>query len=68
MRSPRIDDAVQMMDKMDKYISGDDDEDDEMLEELELEGLDYDELSFMDEAERREALEDAGLDADDYDF
>ena len=31
-------------------------------------GLDYDELLFMDEDERIEALEDAGLDPDDYDF
>lgn len=37
-------------------------------DELEMAGLDYDELSFMDEDERREALEDAGLDPDDYDF
>ena len=37
-------------------------------DELETAGLDYDELSFMDEDERIEALEDAGLDADDYDF
>ena len=27
-----------------------------------------DELEYMDEDERREALEDAGLDPDDYDF
>ena len=31
-------------------------------------GLDYDELEWMDEDERREALEDAGLDPDDFDF
>ena len=31
-------------------------------------GLDYDELEMMDPAERREVLEDAGLDPDDYDF
>lgn len=31
-------------------------------------GLDYDELSCMDEDERREVLEDAGLDPDDYEF
>ena len=37
-------------------------------DELEMAGLDYDELLFMDEDERREALEDAGLDPDDYDF
>ena len=45
-----------------------DDEDEELVDEIELAGLDYDELSFMDEDERREALEDAGLDPDDYDF
>ena len=38
------------------------------LEELEMAGLDYDDLSYMDEGERREAFEDAGLDPDDYDF
>ena len=36
--------------------------------ELELSGLDPDELEFMDTDERREALEDAGLDPDEYDF
>jgi len=46
--------------------SNDYDEDDE-TDELE-EDLDYDELEDMDEDERREALEDAGLDPDDYDF
>jgi hypothetical protein len=29
--------------------------------------MDRDELEFMDEDERRQALEDAGLDADDFD-
>lgn len=37
-------------------------------DDIELAGLDYDELSLMDEDERRDALEDAGLDPDDYDF
>jgi len=37
-------------------------------DELEAAGLDRDELEDMDEDERREALEDAGLDPDDYDF
>lgn len=46
---------------------------DEMMQEeekteFELSGLDADELEFMDPDERREALEDAGLDPDDYDF
>lgn len=36
--------------------------------ELELSGLDPIELEFMDADERREALEDAGLDPDEYDF
>ena len=31
-------------------------------------GLDWGELNMMDDWERREALEDAGLDPDDYDF
>lgn len=36
--------------------------------ELESAGLDVDELSLMDDDERAEALEDAGLDPDDFDF
>lgn len=36
--------------------------------EFEMSGLDADELEFMDADERREILEDAGLDPDDYDF
>lgn len=43
----------------------DGDEDDD---ELEMMGLDRDELESMDEDERREVLEDVGLDPDDYDF
>lgn len=35
---------------------------------LDLAGLDYEDLELMDEDERREVLEDAGLDPDDYDF
>ena len=31
-------------------------------------GLDYDELEFMDPDERREVLEDAGLNPDEFDF
>lgn len=44
-----------------------DDEKKELISELKSEGLDFDDLSLMDETERREALEDAGLDPDDYD-
>lgn len=40
----------------------------EIKTELELSGLDPDELEFMDPDERREALENAGLDPDEYDF
>lgn len=58
----------------DTYYAGDesfDDEDDwddedDLDDELELAGLDRYELAEMDEEERREALEDAGLDPDDY--
>lgn len=38
------------------------------VSELTLSGLDPDELEFMDPAERRVVLEDAGLDPDEYDF
>lgn len=44
------------------------DQDEELETELELAGLDAEELSWMDEDERREVLEDAGLDPYDYDF
>ena len=43
-------------------------EDEEKKTELEMAGLDPDELEFMDADERRAALEDAGSDPDDYDF
>ena len=44
------------------------DEDDEFEDDLTAAGLDVLELECMDEEERREALEDAGLDPDDYDL
>ena len=59
---------------MDDVVFGDHDEVNDSEEEDDLEfdlaiaGLDRDELEDMDEDERREALEDAGLDSDDYDF
>lgn len=43
-------------------------DEEERATELELSGLDAEELEFMDAEERRQALEDAGLDPDDYDF
>lgn len=36
--------------------------------ELELAGLDPEELEFMNEDERREVLKEAGLDPDDFEF
>ena len=45
----------------------DEDEEDDALDELDMAGLDRDELEFMDEDERREAFEDAGLDPEDFD-
>ena len=41
---------------------------DDLEDELTAAGLDMIELECMDEDERREALENAGLDPDDYDF
>ena len=43
-------------------------ENEDEMTELELSGLDPEELEFMDEDERREVLEDAGLDPYKYDF
>ena len=41
---------------------------DELEDDLSLAGLDATELEYMDADERREVLEDAGLDPYDYDF
>ena len=47
----------------------DEDEDENyLMDDLEIAGLDYDELSMMDEDERRAVMEDAGLDPDEYFF
>ena len=54
------------------YCEDYDDEDDEDYDfdetELELAGIDPEELEYMDEDERREVLEEAGLSMDDFDF
>ena len=49
----------------DTFYTGSDDieEDDELVDELEMAGLDVDGIESMDEDERREALEDTGLDS-----
>ncbi len=44
------------------------DEEEELDDELLLSGLDRSDLELMDPEERAEALEDAGLDPDDFDF
>ncbi len=41
-------------------------EDDELDDELEMSGLSRGDLEMMDPEERREALEDAGFDADNF--
>lgn len=46
----------------------DESEKQEKADEISAAGLDLDELEFMDDDERREAMEDAGLDPDDFDF
>lgn len=46
----------------------DDSKEDDFEADVMAEGLDVDELKFMDEDERTELLEEAGLDPDDYDF
>ena len=54
----------------DAFYTGSDsleEDEDELTDELEMAGLDVDELEYMDEDERREALGDAGRDPDDYD-
>lgn len=65
-------DPFERMEALDFYTSSNTDEEEEEDDDLEyslaLNGLDVDELENMDEEERREALEDAGLDPDDYDF
>lgn len=52
----------------DTFYAGSDDleKDNELIDELEMAGFDLDELADMDEDERRETIEDAGLDPDDY--
>lgn len=58
----------QFMDSLMKDDEDGDDEEDEFVDELEMNGIDSVEFEFMDDVERREALEEAGLDPDDYDF
>ena len=43
-------------------------EDDGTKTELEMAGLDSEELEFVEAEKRREDIEDAGLDSGDYDF
>lgn len=51
-----------------EFDDDDDDDEDDNDFDLDMAGLDRFDLEMMDEDERREALEDAGLDYDDFDF
>lgn len=55
-------------DYIDREMSSDSADDSDEDDELEMAGLDRLDLELMDEDERREVLEDAGLDSDDFDF
>ena len=57
-----------MMDSINKTGAFEETEKEEAESELEAAELNATDLEFMDEDERREALEDAGLDLDDFDF
>lgn len=61
-------DFIDFMNKTNLYEEDEVDEEQELEDELIMSGLDRDELEMMDEDERREALEDAGFDVDDFDF
>ena len=49
-------------------MESEDENDDEELTELELAGIDPIELEYMEADERREILEEVGLNPDDFDF
>jgi len=59
---------LQFIDFVTKSSTKNDIWDDDELTELELAGIDPEELEYMDDEERREILEAAGLDPDEYDF
>ena len=59
--------ALMAYDDLETEGEGETDIDDEDTE-LMLAGIDPEELEYMDAEERREVLEEAGLDPDDYDF
>ena len=60
-------DFIDYMNKTNLYEEKEVDEEQELEDELIMSGLDRDELEMMDEDERREALEDAGFDVDEFD-
>ena len=59
--------AMEILSEEDSDEYEDKDELDDEDDDLEAAGLDRFDLEMMDEDERREAMEDAGLDPDDYD-
>ena len=69
------DDFSREMEELDEYeyvnklgIYAEDEPDEDPNDELQLSGLDPDELEDMDEDRRNRVIEDAGLDPDDYNF
>lgn len=52
---------------LDDIAGNNTDEEEQLKEQLELSGLDFDDLMDMDEDDRREVIEDANLDPDDFD-
>ena len=52
---------------LDDITGNNTDEEEQLKEQLELLGLDFDDLMDMDEDDRREVIEDANLDLDDFD-
>lgn len=52
---------------LDDITGNNTDEEEQLKEQLELSGLDFDDLMDMDEDDRRKVIEDANLDPDDFD-
>lgn len=59
-------DFIDYMNKTGLYEEDDSEIEDDLDDELELSGLSRDELEYMDDDERAETLEDAGIDPDNW--
>ena len=53
--------------ELDFLSGGNSSNDDDLYQDLSFTGITKDEFELMDDDEKREALEDAGIDVDDYD-